>query len=292
MTASNPFLPSMPAAPPASRAREDEVLQQALILLDKNRPQEAAQIAGQVLKAQPHLPRALYVLGCALIMQGRAAEALTPLDAAIRGRHDAEIETMLAIALRQAGRNEDALRRLKLATKRRPPYAGAFHELGRLLAAMQRDEEAIAAFRGGLAVAPMMPALSVQLGQIFLRQRNCAEAKLAFARALEIAPNSSEALFGLARAHQEIGENEPAATYFRRYLAGRPGDQTAWLQLGHCLLELGQLEAGYDCFRKAAGGEAEAYGAALTSLSAAGRGRFWLKPSDASRFMRRGPVSA
>lgn len=288
MTASNPF-PS-PTAP--SVGVHDEMLQQALTFLDRSRPQEAERIAGDVLKAQPHQPRALYVLGCALIMQGRAAEATTPLETAVRSRHDAEIETMLAIALRQTGRNEDALRRLKLATKRRPPHAAAFHELGCLLAAMQRDEEAIAAFRGGLAVAPMMPALSIQLGQIFLRQRNCAEARLAFARALEVSPGLPEALFGLARAHQEIGESEPAAAYFRRYLTGRPGDQAAWLQLGHCLLELGQLEAGYDCFRKAAGSDAKAYGDALTSLTAAGRGRFWLKPSDAARFLRRGALSA
>ena len=289
MTASNPFPPPKASAGPA---RADELLQQALGLLDRSRPQEAERIAGELLKVQPQQPRALYVLGCALIMQGRATEAITPLETGLRGRHDAEIETMLAIALRQAGRPEDALRRLKLATKRQPPYAAAFHELGCLLAAMQRDEEAIAAFRGGLAVAPMMPALSLQLGHIFLRRRNCAEAKLAFARALEISPNSLDALFGLARAHQEIGENEPAAGHFRRYLAAKPDDQTAWLQLGHCLLELGQLEAGYDCFRRAAGGDAKAYGDALSSLTAAGRGRFWLKPSDAARFMRRRTLSA
>jgi tetratricopeptide (TPR) repeat protein len=283
--------PSYPTMANTGGASADP-LQRAMLALDAGRAQEAEHIAGELLKAQPHHPRGLFALGCALVMQGRAVEAVSKLEAAARGRHDAEIETMLAIALRQAGRNEDALRRLKLATKRRPPYAAAFHELGCLLAAMRRDAEAIAALRSGLAVAPMMPAFSLQLGQIFLRQRNCAEAKLAFARALEISPGSAEALFGLARAHEELGESEAAAACLRRYLAGRPGDQTAWLHLGHCLLELGELEAGYDCFRKAAGGDAKRFGEALSSLAAAGRGRFWLKPSDAARFMRRGTLSA
>jgi len=263
-------------------------LQRAMAALDAQRPQEAERIAGEVLKAQPHQARALYVLGCALIMQGRPADAITPLEAAARGRHDAEIETMLAIALRRAGRNEDARRRLKLVTKRQPPYAAAFHELGCLLVATEREEEAIDAFRRGLEVAPMMPAFSLQLGQLFLRRRNCVQARLAFARALKIAPSSPEALFGMARAHQEVGESEPAAAYFRRYLTARPDDRTAWLHLGHCLLDLGQLEAGYDCFRKAAAGDAKCYGDALSTLSAAGRGRFWLKPSEAVRFLRRG----
>ena len=66
----------------------------------------------------------------------------------------------------------------------------------------------------------------------------------------------------------------------------RPNDGGAWLSLGHCLLELGQLDAGYECFRTAARGDASRYGNALTSLASAARGRFWLRPSEAARFMR------
>jgi tetratricopeptide (TPR) repeat protein len=279
--------PLYPRMPDGFASRGDDPLQRAMFALDGGRPQEAERIAGEVLKADPHHGRALYISGCALIMQRRADAAIAPLEAAARGRHDPEIDTMLAIALRQVGRNEDALRRLKLATKRRPPYAASFHELGCLLVSLDRDDEAIEAFRRGLEVAPMMSVLYVQLGQIFLRRRNCADAKWAFARALEISPGSPDALFGIARAHQEVGESAAAADYFRRYLVHIPVDQNAWLHLGHCLLELGQRDAGYDCFRKAAGGEATRYGHALNSLAAAGRGRFWLKPSDAARFMRR-----
>jgi tetratricopeptide (TPR) repeat protein len=90
----------------------------------------------------------------------------------------------------------------------------------------------------------------------------------------------------LGKAHQEIGESETAAACFRRYLAGRPNDAGAWLNLGHCLLELGERDAAYDCFRQAARGDTTRYGRALTSLSSAARGRFWLKPSDAVRFLR------
>lgn len=273
--------------PAGSTGYGDDLLQRAMFALDSGRPQEAERIAGEVLSAEPHHVRALYVLGCALTMQGRAQEAIAPLEAAARGRHNAEMDTMLAIALRQTGRNEDALRRLKLATKRQPPYAAAFHELGCQLVIMEREDEAIEAFRDGVAVAPMMPALSIQLGNAFLRRRNCADAKAAFARALEISPSASDALLGMARAHLEVGESQAAAGYFRRYLASNPSDQSAWLLFGHCLLELGQLDVGYDCFRKAASGSAKHYGNALTSLAAAGRGRFWLKPSDAARFMRR-----
>jgi len=263
-----------------------DALQHAMLALDRQRPQDAQRIAEELLKADPRHARALHIFGCALLMQGRAQDAIAPLETAARELRHPETDTLLAMALRQAGRPEDALSRLKRATKRQPPYAAAFQELGAVLSAFGRDDEAIEAFRRGLAIAPMMPELSVQLGYAFLRRRNFADAKAAFVRALEISPASTDALFGMAKAYQKVGDYEPAADYFRRYLLIRPQDVVIWLDLGHCLLELGQSDAGYECFRTAAHRDPRRYGDALTQLAASGRGRFWLKPSAAAQFMR------
>jgi tetratricopeptide (TPR) repeat protein len=279
-----------PATPGGPAGRGGDALEHAMAALRGERPKEAERIAGEVLGADPRNTRALHVLGYALLMQGRAKDAIAPLESAARGRHDPETETQLAIALRQLGRHQEALTRLKRATKRRPVFAAAFHELGYLLVLLERYEEAIEALRRGLEVAPMMPELSIQLGYVFLRLRDCANAKAAFARALAISPGSRDALFGMARAHQEVGETQAAADYFRRCLLGKPDDAGTWLSLGHCLLELRQHDAGYECFRTAARGEPKRYGTALASLVSSGRGRFWLKPSAASRFLR-GPKS-
>jgi tetratricopeptide (TPR) repeat protein len=276
-----------PGAGESVAARADYMLQQAVFALDSGHPQEAERIAAEVLKTNPRHARASFLVGSALIMQGRATEAIGSLEAAAQGRQDAELDTILAIALRRVGREDEALRRLKRATKRRPPYAAAFHELGCLLASGDRDAEAIEVFRRGLELAPMMPALSIQLGHALLRQRSCVEAKAAFAHALDISPGSPDAVLGIASAHQELGENAPAVEYFRRYLGMRPDDHTAWLHLGHCLLEIGQLDAGYDCFRNAAKGDAKRFGMALSSLTASGRGRMWLSRSCAAQFLRR-----
>lgn len=270
---------------PATTARRDALLAQAMVALESRRPQDAERLAGEVIKADPRHSRALYILGSAALMQGHAKDAVASLEAAAHGRHDPEFDTMLAIALRQAGREGEALSRLKRATKRMPPYAAAFHELGSLLVAMGRDDEAIEALHRGINIAPMMPVLHIELGSILLRRRNCADAKVAFARALDISPNSTEALFGMAMAHREVGENAAAANYFRRYLLRSPNHWGAWLSLGHCLLELGERDAGYECFRTAARGDPQHYGYALASLVKSARGRFWLKPSAAARFL-------
>jgi hypothetical protein len=50
-------------------------------------------------------------------------------------------------------------------------------------------------------------------------------------------------------------------------------------------LQAGEVEAGYDCFRTAARGDPKRYGKAITSLAASGRGKLWLKPSAAARFL-------
>jgi tetratricopeptide (TPR) repeat protein len=268
---------------------DENALERAALALRNNWPREAEHLAAEFLKSDPRNFRALYIFGCALLIQGRAQEALAPLESAARGARGSESDTQLAVALRQVGRPEDALSRLKRATKRQPPYAPAFYELGCLLSELDRDEEAIETFRRGIEIAPIMPGLSIQLGYAHLRRREVSAARAAFAHALDILPESADALFGMGKAHQEVGENDAAAGFFRRYLAIRPDDAGALITYGHCLLELGQLDAGYGCFRTAARGGPKRYARALGSLIASGHGRFWLKPSAAARYLLEPP---
>jgi tetratricopeptide (TPR) repeat protein len=263
-----------------------DLLQQARLALHAKRPQEAQRIAEQILKTDPRLAQALHILGGALLMQDRAADAVAALEDAARGLRDPEIDTLFAIALRRIGRNEDALSRLKRAIKRRPPFGAAFHELGFLLLSMERYKEAIEVLSRGHELLPMMPELPILLGNVFLACRNFPDAKLAFARALNISPNAADATYGLAMAHWRLCEYQAAANLFRQYLMRNPDDMSTWLGLGHCLLELGQRDAGYDCFRRAGDGDPRRYASALAALVNSGRSRFWLKPSAAKQFLR------
>ena len=260
-------------------------MQQATFALNHERPDEAERLAGEVLKREPRNPGALHVYGCALLMQGRAQEAIAPLETAARAQHNPEIDVQLAIALRNAGRLDDAIARLKRAIKRQPPFAPAFHELGCLLAFAKRFGEAIEVFRRGLDIAPMMIQLSLQLGFVLMQCRRWADAKAAFTQASTISPSAPEALFGLAKAHQELGEYRAAADCYRRSLRARP-DPLTWHNLGRCLMMMGENQEGFDCLRWAVRGDPKRYGGVLGTLVKSPRGRFWLKPSAAVRFIR------
>ena len=261
-------------------------MQRARLALNSDRPQDAQRIADEILKLDPDQPQALQVRGCALLMQKRAADAVAPLQAAARDLRDGETDTLLAMALRQSGRMDEALARLKRATKRRPLR-------------LRRALEMLGSHRGDYAVVhpnnhvnlsqstndvyptAVKLALHSAIDEVRSAMRELANA---FVRALEIAPQSADALFGIAKASQSVGETASAADFYRRCLLFTPDDAACWLNLGQCFLQLGQIEAGYDCFRTAARGDPKRYGKALTSFAASGHGRLWLKPSAAARF--------
>ena len=71
---------------------------------------EAERIAGEILKANAGHAEATKLFGYALLMQARPEEAVAPLEKAARASHDPEIETQLAIALRQAGLIDPGMR--------------------------------------------------------------------------------------------------------------------------------------------------------------------------------------
>lgn len=277
-----------PIRPPAPIEQE---LQRAAFALQSGRAAEAEWIAADLLKAKPNEPRALQLLGTALLAQGRGKDAIAPLEQAARRGHDPAVETQLAVALRQAGRDDGALERLRRAAKRRPPFPPAFFELAHQLAAMKHEDEAVELLAEAIAMMPTVAEFSVQLGMIQAGRNERAKAREAFTRALASAPRHVDALYGLARAVQGDGEFAQAAEIYRRLLAVKPDEAAAHIGLGVCLLELGDKDAALKSLGTATRIAPQMQGQALTALTASGRGRFWLRVSDAERALKAAAAS-
>ncbi len=275
--------------PAVDRSAAGDALRRAMAAIQSRRPDEAERIAREVLSADAQHPGALHLVGLALLAQGRAREAVAPLEQAAGTFADAAVETHLAIALRQSGRSSQALEWLERAVTRQPPFVLAFHELGVLLFSLRRLGEAQAVLERGLALAPAAAELLVVLGGVYLDRADRVNARTVFARALASAPGHPGALFGLGSAMMDDGEFAPAADRFRQALARDPNYAQARLSLGRCLLELGQTDEAAACFRAAAQQGPQFFGKVLKTLVTAGRGQFWLKPSAAAAALRPGP---
>ncbi len=261
-----------------------DALARAKVALDQGRASEAEQIARTVLDKDARNAAAQQLLGGALLLQGHYEEALEPLEGAARVLRDPALDTQLAIALRETGRNEDALSRLKRAIKREPPYAFAFHELGFLLYSLQRHDEAIVAIRRGIEIAPFASNLWVLLGGICHARHDLPGAHAAYARALSISPHLASAHYGMGTVLMSQAVYARAVEHFRIASINAPGDLQARLKLAGCLLEIGQTDAALASLRAAVrDGPQHAYPMSLKLMLSAGRGRFWLRPSAAAR---------
>jgi tetratricopeptide (TPR) repeat protein len=249
------------------------------------RPDEAERLASGVLKSNRGNALAAQILGRALMMQNRAAEAIEPLQRAARRSDDPATETLLATALAAVGLRDEALEQLRQATARRPPFASAFLEHGGLLAKLGRFDEAIAVLESGLALAPDAVDLRMEIGFVQLKRNDRANARAMFLQVIAVAPARQDAVAALAKVMALDGEYAAAADLYRRALGLRPDDAVTRNSLGMCLLEMGERTAGEASLRAAMRDAPQMAGQAITSLAAASHGRFFLRPSAAAKFL-------
>lgn len=257
-----------------------------MLALQMQRPDEAERLASDVLKSNRGNIVAAQILGRALLMQNRPDEAIDPLKKALRRADDPEIETLLAMAMAAAGQGADALDQLRRTTARRPPFAPAFIELGRQLDNNGRTGEGIAALEDGHALVPDSADLQMALGHFHVKRNDRVKARALFAAVRAAAPQRYDAMVALAQVMALDGDYADAAGLYRHALALQPADALTRINLGKCLLELGERDVGEATLRAASRNAAPMAGRAITALAAAPHGRFFLRPSDAAKFLR------
>jgi tetratricopeptide (TPR) repeat protein len=281
---------SMSKRPPRPSAPErpspgNPALERAIFALRMQRPHETEQLALGVLKSDRGNILAAQLLGRALLIQNRAAEAIVPLERAARRGEDPAIETLLGGALAAAGRSDEALDQLQRATARWPSFAPAFLELAGLLGNMGRFDEAAAVLESGLTVTPDAVDLRMELGLLHVKRNDRLKARALLLQVLAAQPERPDALAALATVMSLDGEYAAAADLFRHVLRLRPDDAMSRHTLGACLLEMGERDAGEASLRAATQTAPQTAGLAIMMLAGASHGRFFLRRSDAAKFL-------
>ena len=188
-------------------------------------------------------------------------------------------------AARERGDGLAQLEVAKVLVGRFPENSSAHFYFGNSLSDLQFFDEAIAAYRKSLEIAPEDAATWICLSAAFLAQGNVAEAKAAvrkavvlmpenagpwaalglvldternwteaeaaLRKAIAIDPNDGRVWRRLGRALTGQGKAEEAITAYRQAIIAKPDDVKAWNGLGGILASQHKLSEAADAFRKA-----------------------------------------
>jgi protein O-GlcNAc transferase len=165
-------------------------------------------------------------LGAALRAQGRAAEALPYMEAAVRLVPRPEHYNGLGNALLDLGRPREALESFEraLAAAPRDPLvlfnaANAAYEAS--------DPRAEELYRRSIAADPDFAPARINFGDMLARRHRWTEAADQFREAVRLAPDSPEARNNLGFVLERLGLREEAAGRYREALRLRPGYEDA-----------------------------------------------------------------
>jgi Flp pilus assembly protein TadD len=122
-----------------------------------------------------------------------------------------------------------------------PHSARSHRELGTMLAAAGRLDEARPAFERSLAIKPNDAATLYNLGNALLQAGRVDEAIDAYGRALAAKPDFDDAMVNLGNAESMRGDHDAALGWMRRALARAPDSATLRMNVANTLFRLGRL---------------------------------------------------
>lgn len=182
--------------------------------------QQAESIYRQILAVQPDYPDALHMLGL-IAFQSRQFD----------------------VALELIGR----------ALQIHPQQAGYHANLGQVLAAMGRTEDAMAAYRQALAIAPDLPEANNNLANLLRAGGQMNEAIACYRKVVSARPDLLQVWINLAETAHMKGDMPLAAEAYQHVLAQAPSNAEAWNNLGNVMQSLGHLDHTVEAYEKALG---------------------------------------
>ncbi len=207
--------------------------------------ERAAEGYREVLEADTRHAEALHFSGVILQQQGRVAEAIVRISAAIElDPKQAVFRSNLAVSLRAAGRAGDAIAQLREAARLDPAYSAGRRNLGVMLCGAGKWDEACGHLEAALAARANDPAALRKLGLARLMIGRNAEAEPVLRRAAELDPANVDGLNQLAVALKRLGRAAEAEPHLREALRHAPHDADTLTNLGDILNTIGrQAEA-------------------------------------------------
>jgi Flp pilus assembly protein TadD len=179
--------------------------------------------AEQQARETPNVADNQTVLGSTYLQAGRFADAVPPLEEAIRlDDRSAVAHEALGSALLELGRVDEALAQLRQAAALSPRDENIQFNLGHALTRASQPEAAAEAYARAIALNPEFAEPHANLGALLVAYGHAKEAVPHFARAVELRPNSAVLHTDLASALAATGQYAAAMQQVRLALDLNP----------------------------------------------------------------------
>lgn len=223
-----------PGSTPGGDARA--LLQQGFERHKAGNLRKAERLYAKAIKANPRDPDALYLYGLLAKHQGNPSAALERFDRALAvDPDDVRCRSDRAEALAMLGRLDDAEAALKETLRLAPGTPPILNNLGNVLAEQGRDDDAIAAFRDALKTDPGFAPAHAGLGTALARDGRFEDARRACETAVGLGMDAPDLLTALGSVLTRLGRPTEALAPLERALTAAPEDELAWVALAEAL---------------------------------------------------------
>ncbi len=157
----------------------------------------------------------------------------------------------LGVVLQATGRPDEAIACFSQAVEINPNHADAHNNLGNALKDQGQLTAALTCFEQALRLNPNHVNAHCNLGNVYAEQKRTPDAITCFREALRLNPSYYNAAYNLGNALRDQGELAPAIDSYRQALAIDPNQAKAHNNLGNALRDLGRGAEAAECFRRA-----------------------------------------
>ena len=224
--------PQRAAAPPPAGPSVDTLFAEAVRHHQAGRLADAGRLYRQILALLPNHFAVLNNLG--LMSPPHEAAMLYRQALAVQPDY-ADAHINLGGVLRAEGKLDDAIVHFRRALALNPDHAGVHFVLGSILQEQGKFEEAMASYRRTLTLKPDHAEAHINVGTVFQATGRTDEAIAQFRRALFLQPNHAGVHFVLGTLLQERGDLDEAVASYRRALALKPDHVESLNNLGIAL---------------------------------------------------------
>lgn len=168
---------------------------------------EAQSLYAEVIQADPHDAKALYLLGTVLAQRGRFEQAVAFLRRAIaEDPKNAVYQTNLGVALHNLGRLDQAKAAFDRAIKSDRLNVDAYYNLAKLYKQLELPDAALMTYEQVLSLDPGRFDAIINMGNILVDEGRLDDALTCFSSALAVNPDSGRAYINLGNTYRRMGE--------------------------------------------------------------------------------------